>query len=140
MNALRGAVAQHRSTFLRSITKVIGFPSRTGHHSQNGRTYGPDDGLYSFEDPQSRLRQLADMYFMIGQYRDAEGCYADVAQEFRLRRSTPHFAAALEALAISRYMQMAVQGATGLEVWKCAAHLAPLFCVHHQMPGVYNLS
>jgi hypothetical protein len=127
MNALRRAVAQHRSTFLRSITQVIGFPSRSAHHSQNGRTYGPDDGLYSFEDPQSRLRQLADMYFMIGQYKDAEGCYADVAQEFRRRRSTPHCAAAQEALALSRYMQMAVQGATGLEVCKCVACVLPPF-------------
>jgi ER-Golgi trafficking TRAPP I complex 85 kDa subunit len=120
MSALRAAVAQHRGTFLRSLSKAIGFPSRSPSLSQNGRTYGPDDGLYSFESPESRLRQLADMYFMVGQYRDAEACYADVAEEFRARRSTPHHAAALEALALARYMQMATGGATGLEVWKCA--------------------
>jgi hypothetical protein len=125
MSALRAAVAQHRGTFLRTLSKAIGFPSRPSNLSQNGRTYGPDDGLYSFESSESRLRQLADMYFMIGQYRDAEGCYADVAEEFKARRSTPHYAAALEALALSRYMQMTLQGALGLEVWKCAL----LFCL-----------
>ena len=119
MSALRAAVAQHRGTLLRSLTKAIGFPSRNNALSQNGRRYGPDDGLYSFESPESRLRQLADMYFMIGQFKDAEGCYADVAEEFRGRRATVHYAAALEALALSRYMQMATGGATGLEIVRC---------------------
>lgn len=122
MSTLRSAVAARRGSFLRSLGRAIGFPARSGAgHGQSGRTHGPDDGLFSFESDESRLRQLADMYFMTGQYRDAEGCYADVAEEFGLRRSTTHQAAALEALALCRYMQMATQGAQGLEVCACAA-------------------
>ena len=72
MSALRAAVAAHRRTLFRTVSKAIGFPSRGPALAQNGRTHGPDDGLYAYDSPESRLRQLADLYGMVGQWRDAE--------------------------------------------------------------------
>jgi hypothetical protein len=119
MNMLRGAVAQNRSSMMRSFIKAIGFPSRSSKGNLSAGD-GREASQFSYESTECRLRQLGDMYFMIGQYQDAEGCYSDAADEFKLQRSVRHWAAALEALALARYMQMATLDMLGLEVWKCA--------------------
>jgi ER-Golgi trafficking TRAPP I complex 85 kDa subunit len=118
MNLLRGAVSQHRGSIFRSFTKAMGFSSRLttkpAHPTDASGPQLPED------TPQSRLRLLGDLYFMIGQYQDAEGCYSDAADEFKSQRATQKWAAALEALALARFMQVTPGGAN-LEIWRCVS-------------------
>lgn len=71
-----------------------------------------------YDSPEFQMRLLGDMYFMIGQYQDAEKCYEDAAFEFKSRKAIRNWAAALEAQALSRFMQMAAQGAMAVELWR----------------------
>lgn len=117
MNLLRGAVSQHRSSIFRTFSKVMGFS--TGLKSKATQATDVSGSQLPDDSPQSRLRLLGDLYFMIGQYQDAEGCYSDAGDEFRSQKATQKWAAALEALALSRFMQVS-GGAASLDIWKCA--------------------
>ena len=117
MNLLRGAVSQHRGSIFRSFTKAMGFSSRLS--SKPSHTTDASGPQLPEDSPQSRLRLLGDLYFMIGQYQDAEGCYSDAAEEFRTQKATQKWAAALEALSLSRFMQVS-GGTASLDIWKCA--------------------
>lgn len=116
MNLLRGAVSNHRGSIFRSFTKAMGFSSRLTskptHPTEGTGPQLPEDS------PQSRLRLLGDLYFMIGQYQDAEGCYSDAADEFRSQKATQKWAAALEVLSLSRFMQV-TPGGVSLDIWRC---------------------
>jgi hypothetical protein len=116
MNLLRGAVSQHRGSIFRSFTKAMGFSSRLmSKPTPTTDTSGPQ---LPDDTPQSRLRLLGDLYFMIGQYQDAEGCYSDAAEEFKLQKAAQKLGATLEALALSRFMQV-TPGGPNLEIWRC---------------------
>lgn len=115
MNVLRDAVSQHRGTFFKSVTRIMGFSSRLKtKSSQAGDTSAPQ---LPEDTPQSRLRLLGDLYFMIGQYQDAEGCFSDAADEFRSQKAMQKWAAALEALSLSRFMQVSA-GGPSLDIWR----------------------
>lgn len=117
MSAIRGTVQQHRGGILRSFTKAVGLSSRISRVGRSGSAAGVEPS-FGYDSSESQLRLLGDMYFMIGQYQDAEGCYTDAASEFKSQKAIRHWAAALEALALSRFMQMAVQGSMAMELWR----------------------
>lgn len=122
MSAIRGTVQQHRGGILRTFTKAVGLSSRISRASKAGSASGAEP-TFGYDSPECQLRLLGDMYFMIGQYQDAEGCYSDAASEFKSQKAIRHWGAALEALALSRFMQMPAQGSMGMELWRYASML-----------------
>lgn len=129
MSAIRGTVQQHRGGILRSFTKAVGLSSRIARASK-GSSAGGAEPTFGYDSPECQLRLLGDMYFMIGQYQDAEGCFADAASEFKSQKAVRHWAAALEALALSRFMQMAVQGSMAMELWRYASTPEVCLCTY----------
>lgn len=127
MSAVRGTVQQHRGGILRSFTKAVGLSSRISRASKAGSASGAEP-TFGYDSTECQLRLLGDMYFMIGQYQDAEGCYSDAASEFKSQKAIRHWGAALEALALSRFMQMPHQGSMGMELWRCASILQLRVC------------
>eukprot|EP00892_Ulva_mutabilis_P007845 jgi/Ulvmu1/5432/UM022_0227.1 len=117
MSAIRGTVQQHRGGIFKSFTKAVGLSSRISRATKSGPAARAEPS-FGYDSSEGQLRLLGDMYFMIGQYQDAEGCYADVASEFKSAKAIRHWAAALEALALSRFMQMAAQGSMAMELWR----------------------